>query len=194
MIDAPIFNRGAQRYARKRYGQAQQLGLVEGTQPGDIAAWWREFSKNPQAWNMGQQLQGQQSQQGVMGILGGQGQAANPMQQNPLHQMVQRLSGQMGAPQGGAPDMQSMRQDLLAQMMHAQEAQAPAANPLDRLAQRYSQVGQQFIGRQGNPILDAMRKGVGKPPVAKRRLDAVNGAADQARQLAQIMSKRLRGV
>jgi hypothetical protein len=168
------------RYARQRYGQAQKLGLVEGNLPGDPMAWWRQFSQDPRAWDMGQQLRAQQASQAAMGLLGGQQQNQN----SPLASAVGNLVS------GGNPQDQ-MRQDLIAQMMHLQ--QATPRSPLEGMAEQYKQIAGKMVGARPNPILKNLFGRSDRVKGPMKRIEAVDSASQRARQLAQIMSKRLRG-
>jgi hypothetical protein len=188
MIDNPVFNRGAQRYAGKRYRQASKLGLVQGVAPGDLAAWWREFSKNPQAWNMEQQQAAQGAQQGVMSILGERG-GETPQPQ--LQEMLQRL---MGGQQNMdvRPDRDVMRQDILTQMLHAQQAQP--TNGMEGMVDVYRNAAQRLMPQGQHPLLQNLFGRKSRMNAGTKKIQAVGQASSQARQLAQLMSKRLRGV
>ena len=189
MIDNPVFNRGAQRYAGKRYKQASKLGLVKGVAPGDLAAWWREFSQNPQAWNMEQQQMAQGAQQGVMSMLGG-GQPQQA-QQPQLQEMLQRL---MGGQQNMdvQPNRDVMRQDILTQMLHAQQSQP--TNGMDGMIDVYRNAAQRLVPQGQHPILQNLFGRKSRMGAGAKKIQAVGQASSQAQRLAQLMSKRLRGV
>jgi hypothetical protein len=157
---------------------------------------------------MGQQLQGQQAQSGIMGAMGGQMQG-NPLQAamgglvhaggQPPESPLQNMMGQMQARQQQGmqlPQGDQMRQDLLAQMMHAREAEQ-LSDPMAAIAQRYRGIGQSLNAQpfnQGAGMMERLQGGARKKVSAgAKRMQAVNSASTQARMLAQIMSKRLRG-